>query len=173
MPFAVEEIILQRDMKVALNVKISSSVNSHISIIFHWAAKKYLRWESGSSSLDYFIIISYQGDIRGNQKSSSKCSMTWRQIYEEKRCHYKNEEEKKKERSYSLVRKEDLKKVQKIQILQIYHHFGVLLLREREVFLGHLIKMRYCFSLFLQFQSFYYHSNKSSTASLSINSWFI
>lgn len=77
---------------------------------------------------------------------------------------------KKKERSYSLVRKEDLKKVQEMQILQIHKHFRLLLLRDREVSLGHLIKMRYCFSLFLHFKSFYYHSNTSSTASLSINS---
>lgn len=77
----------------------------------------------------------------------------------------KKKKKKKKERSYSLVRKEDLKKV-----LQIYKHFRLLLLRDREVSLGHLIKMRYCFSLFLHFQSFYSHSNTSSTASLSINS---
>lgn len=48
----------------------------------------------------------------------------------------KKKKKKKKERSYSLVRKEYLKKVQEMQILQIYQHFGVLLLREREGFFG-------------------------------------
>lgn len=171
MPIAVQEITLLRDTKVALNVKTSSGVNSHISIVFNWGIKKYLCWGSGSPSLDYWIIISYQGDVGGNQKSSSKCSVTWQQIYEKKDVITKKK--KKKERSYSLVRKEDLKKVREMQIFQTYQHFGILLLREREVFLGNFIKMRYCFSLFLHFQSFYYHTNTSSTASLSINSWFI
>lgn len=78
---------------------------SHLYCLY-WAAKKYFCWGSGSPSLDYWIIISYQGDIRGNQRSSSKCSVTWQQIYEKKRCHYK-EGKKKKERSYSLGRKEE------------------------------------------------------------------
>lgn len=112
MLIAMEEIMLLHDIKAALNVKTSCAVNSHISIVFSWAAKKCFCWGSSSPSLDYWIIISYQRDIGGNQKSSSKCSVTWQQIYEEKRCHYK--EVKKKERSYSLGRKEDLKKVQEI-----------------------------------------------------------
>lgn len=92
--------------------------------------------------------------------------MTWQQIYEKKRCHYK--EGKKKERSYSLGRKEDLKKVQEIIDLPALWSFVV---KGEGGFLSTFIKMRYYFSLFLQ--SFYYHSNTSSTASLSIKSRFI
>lgn len=92
MAIAVEEMKLLRNTKAALNVKTSSGVNSHTSTVFNWTAKEYLCWRSGSPSLDYWIIISYQGDVRGNQKSSSKCSLTWQQIYEKKRCHYKKGE---------------------------------------------------------------------------------
>lgn len=79
---------------------------------------------------------------------------------------------KKKERSYSLGRKEgrDLKKVQEIIDLPALWSFVV---KREGGFLSTFIKMRYCFSLFLHFHSFYYHSNMSSTASLSINSGFI
>lgn len=78
--------------------------------------------------------------------------------------------EKKKERSYSLVRKEDLKKVPEIIDLPALWSFVV---KREGGFLSTFIKMRYYFSLVLHFQSFYYHSNTSSTASLSINSGFI
>lgn len=94
--------------------------------------------------------------------------MTWQQIYEEIRCHYK--EGKKKERSYSLGRKEDLKKVQEIIDQPALWSFVV---KKEGEFLSTFIKTRYCFSLFSHFQSFHYHSNMSSTASLSINSGFI
>lgn len=114
MPVAVEEIIMLCDIKVALRANTSDRVILRsLSSFFNWAAIKYLCWRSGSSSLDSWLIISYQGDIRGDQKSSSKCSVTWWQIYEKKRCHY-GEKKKKKERSYSLVRKKDLNKVEEM-----------------------------------------------------------
>lgn len=86
---AVQERKLLHNTKVALNVKTSSGINSHVSIVFNWTAKEYPCWGSGSPPLDYWVIIFHQGDVRGNQKSSSKCSLTWQQIYEKKRCHYK------------------------------------------------------------------------------------